>query len=50
MEIYAMVAMIYFVMSFIASRAARWLELRLTPAYLRPRGMAWRSLQRVGSS
>jgi His/Glu/Gln/Arg/opine family amino acid ABC transporter permease subunit len=50
MEIYAMVAMIYFVMSFIASRAARWLELRLTPAYLRPRGMTWRSLQRVGSS
>jgi His/Glu/Gln/Arg/opine family amino acid ABC transporter permease subunit len=50
MEIYAMVAMIYFVMSFIASRGARWLELRLTPAYLRPRGMTWRSLQRVGSS
>ena len=35
MEIYAMVAMIYFVMSFIASRLVRWLELRLTPAYLR---------------
>ena len=49
MEIYAMVAMIYFVMSFIASRAARWLELRLTPAYLRPRGMTWRSLQRAAS-
>jgi His/Glu/Gln/Arg/opine family amino acid ABC transporter permease subunit len=49
MEIYAMVAMIYFVMSFIASRAARWLEIRLTPAYLRPRGITWRSLQRAGS-
>jgi His/Glu/Gln/Arg/opine family amino acid ABC transporter permease subunit len=50
MEIYAMVAMIYFVMSFIASRAARWLELRLTPAYLRPRsGLTWRPLQRAGS-
>lgn len=35
MEIYAMVAMIYFVMSFIASRLVRRLELRLTPAYLR---------------
>jgi ectoine/hydroxyectoine ABC transporter permease protein EhuC len=35
MEIYAMVAIIYFVMSFIASRLVRWLELRLTPAYLR---------------
>jgi len=50
MEIYAMVAMIYFVMSFIASRAARWLELRLTPAYLRPRSsLTWRPLQRAGS-
>jgi ectoine/hydroxyectoine ABC transporter permease protein EhuC len=50
MEIYAMVAMIYFVMSFIASRAARWLELRLTPAYLRPRsGLTWRPLQRADS-
>jgi His/Glu/Gln/Arg/opine family amino acid ABC transporter permease subunit len=36
MEIYAMVALIYFIMSFISSRAVRWLELRLTPAYLRP--------------
>jgi His/Glu/Gln/Arg/opine family amino acid ABC transporter permease subunit len=48
MEIYAMVAMIYFVMSFIASRAARWLELRLTPAYLRRRALTWRPLQRTG--
>ena len=36
MEIYAMVAIIYFVLSFISSRLMRWLELTLTPAYLRP--------------
>jgi His/Glu/Gln/Arg/opine family amino acid ABC transporter permease subunit len=34
METYMMVAMIYFVMSFAASRAVRWVERRLTPAYL----------------
>jgi polar amino acid transport system permease protein len=34
METYMMVAMIYFVMSFAASRAVRWIERRLTPAYL----------------
>jgi His/Glu/Gln/Arg/opine family amino acid ABC transporter permease subunit len=35
MEVYMMVAMIYFVMSFAASVVVRWLEQRLTPAYLR---------------
>jgi polar amino acid transport system permease protein len=35
MEVYMMVAMIYFVMSFAASVLVRWLEQRLTPAYLR---------------
>ena len=35
MEIYFMVALIYFVMSFIAARLVRWIEYRLTPAYLR---------------
>ena len=39
MEIYIMVAMIYFVMSFISSRIVRWLELRMTPAYLRPQAL-----------
>ena len=42
MEIYLMVAMIYFIMSFISSRIVRWLELRMTPAYLRPQSMAAR--------
>jgi His/Glu/Gln/Arg/opine family amino acid ABC transporter permease subunit len=36
MEIYAMVAIIYFALSFVASRLVRWVELWLTPAYLRP--------------
>ena len=36
MEVYLMVAMIYFVMSFLASIAVRWIELKLTPAYLHP--------------
>ena len=40
MEIYIMVAMIYFVMSFISSRIVRWLELRMTPVYLRPQSLA----------
>jgi polar amino acid transport system permease protein len=35
MEVYLMVAMIYFAMSFIASRLVRWMEFRLTPSYLR---------------
>jgi His/Glu/Gln/Arg/opine family amino acid ABC transporter permease subunit len=35
MEVYFMVAIIYFVMSFVAARAVRRLEWRLTPAYLR---------------
>lgn len=35
MQVYLMVAMIYFVMSFAASLFVRWLERRLTPAYLR---------------
>lgn len=33
-----MVAMIYFVLSFAASRLVRWLERHLTPAYLRRQG------------
>lgn len=36
MEIYFLVAAIYFIMSFLASSFVRWIELRLTPAYLRP--------------
>jgi His/Glu/Gln/Arg/opine family amino acid ABC transporter permease subunit len=35
MEVYFMVAIIYFVMSFVAARAVRRLEWKLTPAYLR---------------
>ena len=50
MEIYAMIAIIYFVMSFIASRAVRWVELRLTPAYLRPRATTWRAQQKINAA
>ncbi len=35
MEVYLLVAMIYFAMSFAASLLVRWLERRMTPAYLR---------------
>lgn len=35
MEIYLLVAMIYFVMSFVSSRIVGYVEWRLTPAYLR---------------
>ncbi len=35
MEVYMMVAIIYFAMSFIASRLVRGIERHLTPAYLR---------------
>lgn len=35
MEVYLMVAIIYFIMSFAASLIVRALERRLTPAYLR---------------
>lgn len=35
MDVYMMVAIIYFAMSFVASRLVRRLEQRLTPAYLR---------------
>lgn len=35
MEIYLLVALIYFAMSFITSLLVRWLENRLTPQYLR---------------
>jgi len=35
MEVYMMVAIIYFAMSFVASRAVRRIEHWLTPAYLR---------------
>lgn len=34
MEIYVMVAGIYFVMSYVASHVVRWLEWKLTPAYM----------------
>jgi len=34
MEIYMMVAIIYFVMSFLASRVVWWVEWQLTPAYM----------------
>jgi His/Glu/Gln/Arg/opine family amino acid ABC transporter permease subunit len=34
MEIYVMVAIIYFAMSFLASRVVRWVERQLTPAYM----------------
>ncbi|WP_439814294.1 amino acid ABC transporter permease [Zavarzinia sp. CC-PAN008] len=36
MEVYVMVAMVYFVLSFVASRLVRRVEIYLTPAYLRP--------------
>jgi His/Glu/Gln/Arg/opine family amino acid ABC transporter permease subunit len=42
MRVYIAVGAIYFVMSFAASRLLRWLELRLTPAYLRPQTRAAR--------
>jgi His/Glu/Gln/Arg/opine family amino acid ABC transporter permease subunit len=35
MQVYLMVAIIYFVLSFIAARAVHWIEQRLTPAHLR---------------
>lgn len=35
MKVYVMVALIYFVMSFVASTLVRYLERRLTPTYLR---------------
>jgi polar amino acid transport system permease protein len=40
MEVYLLVAMIYFVMSFAASRLVKLVERWLTPAYLRPSPMA----------
>ncbi|WP_181702096.1 amino acid ABC transporter permease [Chthonobacter albigriseus] len=36
MEVYFMVAIIYFIMSFAAARLVGWVEMKLTPAYLRP--------------
>jgi ABC-type amino acid transport system permease subunit len=33
MQVYLMVAMIYFAMSFAAARGVRWLELRFTPVH-----------------
>jgi polar amino acid transport system permease protein len=39
MEIYFMVAMIYFVLSFVAARVVYRIEMRLTPAYLRGRAV-----------
>ncbi|KJH78419.1 amino acid ABC transporter permease [Pseudomonas sp. ES3-33] len=35
MQVYLMVAIIYFVLSFIAARGVHWIEQRLTPAHLR---------------
>lgn len=45
MEVYMMVAIIYFLMSFAASRLVRLLELRLTPAYLIEETRAGRKLE-----
>ena len=44
MEIYFMVAMVYFVMSFVASRIVRRVEHALTPRYLRSQPAAARRL------
>jgi polar amino acid transport system permease protein len=33
MQIYLMVAIIYFAMSFVAARAVRWIEQRFTPVH-----------------
>jgi His/Glu/Gln/Arg/opine family amino acid ABC transporter permease subunit len=44
MEIYFMVAMVYFVMSFVASRIVRRVEHALTPRYLRSQPVAARRL------
>lgn len=35
MQVYLMVAIIYFILSFIAARGVHWIEQRLTPAHLR---------------
>jgi len=35
-RVYAAVGAIYFVMSFVASRVLKWVEVRMTPPYLRP--------------
>lgn len=35
MEVYLLVAAIYYVMSWISAQGVRWIERRLTPAYLR---------------
>jgi polar amino acid transport system permease protein len=44
MEIYFMVAIIYFVMSFVASRVVRRIERALTPAYLQRQRRGLRTL------
>ncbi len=44
MEVYMMVAIIYFVLSFTASRLIRYLEHSLTPRYLRRQGRAAKAL------
>jgi polar amino acid transport system permease protein len=36
MRVYVAVGTIYFVMSFVASRLLKWVEVRMTPPYLRP--------------
>jgi His/Glu/Gln/Arg/opine family amino acid ABC transporter permease subunit len=47
MEVYFMVAIIYFIMSFVASRLVGRLEWWLTPAYLRPAAMDLRQRLRL---
>lgn len=49
MEIYLLVAAIYFVMSFVASRLVGLLERRLTPAYLRSPSLMSRLSGREGN-
>jgi His/Glu/Gln/Arg/opine family amino acid ABC transporter permease subunit len=44
MEIYFMVAMVYFVMSFVAARIVRRVEIALTPRHLRARRVAARAV------
>lgn len=43
MQVYLMVAIIYFVLSFIAARGVHWIEQRLTPAHLRTDARVTRS-------
>jgi polar amino acid transport system permease protein len=49
MEIYLMVGLVYFAMSFVAARIVRRLELRLTPRYLRTTRLRPRAAARAGA-